>query len=378
VDEILAAINTGVNRIIISSPHKASNEYKKIVALPIKLKDREVLQFSFYTGDKVLHYNLAGGEIEAKLREIASLGYKQWEIDCGEHSFKLLVGKKGNFKRINEKTPSNFVPDLTHNRVKNHMLKDGEPLDMLIALGLMNKEGAVYKDKQKKFRQINKFLEIVDTVEAYVDNEAHILDFGCGKSYLTFAIYHYFNFILGKNVKITGVDLKEDVVAHCNELALKCGYENLQFYCGDVSKFEQIKDCDMMVTLHACDTATDFTLNYAVQNGVKVILSVPCCQHELFEQISSKALAPILKHGTLKERFSAILTDAVRGQLLESVGYRVNIMEFIDMEHTAKNIMIKAVKSSDGMDGEKLEATLRLCRRFSVEPTLYKLLERQL
>ncbi|MCL2564618.1 MAG: SAM-dependent methyltransferase [Defluviitaleaceae bacterium] len=371
----MAAVNAGVNRLIISNPHKAANECKKIVALPIKLKDREVLQFSFYTADKVFHYNLLEDEIEGKLREIEGLGYKQWEIDCGEGSFKLLVGKKGNFKRINIKNPPNFVADLAHNKVKNHILKEGEPLDILINLGLMNKEGTVYKDKQKKFRQINKFLEIVDTVEAYVDDEAHILDFGCGKSYLTFVIYHYFNFILGKNVKITGVDLKEDVVAHCNELAIKCGYENLSFHYGDVSKFEWIKDCNMMVTLHACDTATDFALNYALQNGVKVILSAPCCQHELFGQIKSEVFAPMLKHGILKERFSALLTDAVRGQLLEAMGYRVGIMEFIDMEHTAKNIMIRAVKISDRVDDEKLEAALMLCREFSVEPMLGKLLK---
>ena len=373
---MMTAINAGVNRIIISNPRNAANIYKKIVALPVKLKDREVLQFSFYAADKVLHHNLFGHEIERKLREIACLGYKQWEVDCGESSFRLLVGKKGNFKRINEKNPSGFVPDSAHNRVKNHIFKEGEPLPCLINLGLMNKEGKVFKDKQKKFRQINKFLEIVDTVAAYVADEAHILDFGCGKSYLTFALYYYLNIILGKNVKITGVDLKEDVVLHCNELAIKCGYDNLRFYCGNVNEFEQIKDCNMIVTLHACDIATDFALSYAVQNGVKIILSVPCCQHELFGQISSETLAPILKHGTLKERFSTVLTDAIRGQLLEAAGYRVSIMEFTDMENTAKNIMIRAVKIKDKADNEKLKDCLALCQEFSAEPTLYKLLER--
>jgi len=378
VDEIMAAIdsvNEGnpLSRIIISAPRSAANAYKKIVAIPIMLGDKEVLQFSFHTADKVFHYNLAGGYIRLKLEEVADLGYKQWEVDCGANSFKLLVGKKGNVVRINEAKPVKIAAPRDHNRSKNYVFKDGEAHELLIALGLMSKEGRVFADKQKKFRQINKFLEIMDSVVSHVPSGAHVLDFGCGKSYLTFALYYYLNFVLNKNVKITGLDLKEDVIKHCNDLAASLGYENLHFHCGDVGTFDMGSGCDMMITLHACDTATDFALNYAVKSGAKVIISVPCCQHELFSQIESTQLAPLLKHGILKERFSALLTDALRGQLLEALGYKVSIMEFIDMEHTAKNVMIRAVKMRDKIDKDKLRAYHELAGEFSAEMMLCKL-----
>jgi len=386
VDEIMSEADTasptlGIRRIIISNPRNASNIYKKIAAVPVSLKDGAVLQFSFYTANKVFHYNLYGENIREKLLEAAGLGYKQWEIEGNTFNFKLLVNKKGEYKRINLKSPLQLAKNTEpnpHNRVKNHILKEGEAFDFLIHLGLMNEDGQVYKDKQKKLRQINKFLEIAGNVATYVDDGAHILDFGCGKSYLTFALYHYLNFILDKNVKISGLDLKEDVVAHCNELSERCGYDNLRFYCGDAAKFNEfgsVGNTGMMVTLHACDTATDYALAYAVQNNVKVILSVPCCQHELFGQIKNETLAPVLKYGILKERFSALLTDTVRGQLLEAAGYSVSIMEFVDMDFTAKNVMIRAIKTKSDFDFEKFKSCYEFCNEFSVEPMLYRILE---
>ena len=332
------------------------------------------LQLSFHAADKVIHHNLNGEALRLKLDEIIQTGYKQWEVDCGAGSFKLLVGKKGNFKRIDTPKSAEGI-NFAHNRAKNHILRDTEPLDMFIKLGLMSKDGKVYSAKQKKFRQINKFLEIVDSIAEHVGNNAHILDFGCGKSYLTFALYHYFNFVLDKNVTITGLDLKKDVVEYCNTLAADCNYENLSFHCGDVKDFSAYKKCDMMISLHACNTATDFAIAHGILSGAKVILSVPCCQHELFGQIDNQQLAPILKHGILKERFASIMTDALRGQLLEVMGYRVSIMEFTGAEDTAKNIMIRAVKVRDAVDEGKLEDYYRLAREFSVEPVLYRLLE---
>ena len=386
VEEIIGPESAGsdsarhIRRIIISNPKNTAAVYKKIVALPVSLKDRQVLNFSCYAKDKVFHYNLTGEAVRAKLLEIAEMGYKQWEVKSSEGSFTLLVGKKGNYKRINLKnkeSPAEYLASNPHNRVKNHVLKEGGPLELLINLGLMNKEGRIFKDKQRKFRQINKFLEIADTIAPYVENGSHILDFGCGKSYLTFALYHYFNVAEGKSVKITGLDLKEDVVAHCNQLAKQMGYENLVFLQGDAARFNEFGETEkisMMVTLHACDTATDYALAYGVLADVKVILSVPCCQHELLGQIKNDTLKPLLKHGVLKERFSSLLTDALRGSLLEAAGYRVSIMEFIDIEQTAKNIMIRAVKTGGGADFEKLRAYLCLAGAFSAKPTLYKLL----
>jgi len=380
--EIMGAYEEGgISRITVSNPMRRSNIYKKIAALPITLKDGEVLQFSFYAADKVYHYNLKGDEIREKLSEIAHLGYKLWDVEDSHGSFKLLVNKKGSYKKImekNSKAHSVKAEPKPHNKVKNHILKEGLPLDFLIKLGVMNKEGQVFSHKQRKFKQINKFLEIVEDVAADVAVGSHILDFGCGKSYLSFALYYYLNIVLHKNVKITGLDLKKDVVAHCNELAADCAYDNLAFHCGDAADFTLLNTASkisMMVTLHACDTATDYALAFAVKNNIAVILSAPCCQHELFSQIKNETLAPFLKHGLLKERFASLLTDAIRGQLLEAFGYRVNIVEFIDAEHTAKNIMIRAVKTRGSIDYEKIEACKKLCDKFSASPMLYTLLE---
>ena len=373
--EIMEVINNdSFSRLIISSPRVASNIYKKVIAVPVIIKGRRLLQFSFYAMDKVVHHNLDGADISCKLVEIYALGYKQWEIDCGPLSFKLLVGKKGNFKKIVDPKNIDTTVSYAHNRSKNHILKDGEPQEVLIKLGLMSKDGKVFADKQRKFRQINKFLEIVQSIEVHIKKDAHILDFGCGKSYLSFALYHYFNLVLDKNVKITGLDLKKDVIEHCRTLAADCGYENLSFSHGDVKDFEGTFATDMIISLHACDTATDFALAYAVKSGAKVILSVPCCQHELFSQVNNERLNPILKHGALKEKFASLLTDAMRGQLLEALGYNVRLMEFVSAQDTAKNIMLRAVKTKEIVDYRKLKEYYALARDFSAEPALYGLL----
>jgi len=375
LDDVYEAINSeAFSRLIISSPRASSNIYKKIIATPLIIKNKRVAQFSFHAADKVVHYNLDGAEIRRKLEEIYELGYKQWEVECGADSFKLLVGKKGNYKKISESkeaAPINYE----HNRAKNYILKDGEPNELLIKLGLMAQSGKVYADKQRKFRQINKFLETLASVAENVPENAQILDFGCGKSYLSFALYHYFNFVLGKNVNVTGLDLKKDVIEHCARLSDELGYENLKFYCGDIAEFSGDRKIDMVITLHACDTATDYALFHAINAGAKVILSVPCCQHELFGQIDNELFAPILKHGALKEQFASLLTDALRGQLLEALGYEVSVMEFAGFEDTAKNLMIRAVKVRDGVSADKLRGYYSLAREFGAEVRLHRLLE---
>ena len=377
-ESIMELVSSAMKRMIISGPMRSACRYKKIEALPVLVKGEPCLQFSFYTGDKVFHFNaMDTWDIENQVKELLEEGYKQWEITCADKSAKILINKKGNFKIIESAQAHTIEENLSHNRQKNYAFKEGEALDMLIQLGLMNKDGKILADKQKKFRQINKFIEIVESVVNHIDEGAHILDFGCGKSYLTFALYYYLNTHLNKNVKITGIDLKEDVVAYCNKLAQDCGFDRLKFFCGDVSRFAMEQKCQMMVTLHACDTATDFALGYAAKNDVKIILSVPCCQHELFKQVENEGLSPMLKHGILKERFSALLTDAARGQLLESVGYKTSIMEFIDMEHTPKNIMIKAVRTKRGLNAKKLEQYRKMAQEYNINPTLFNLLEEE-
>lgn len=263
---------------------------------------------------------------------------------------------------------------LSHNRKKAYVLEEGIPVPFLVDLGVMTKEGKVVHARYDKFRQINRFLEFIEDILPQLsrDRENTILDFGCGKSYLTFAMYYYLKVLKGYAVRIIGLDLKEEVIRHCNELAKKYGYETLAFFCGDIASYEGVSQVDMVVTLHACDTATDYALAKAVSWGAKVILSVPCCQHQWNSQTRNQLMKPILKYGLLKERMSALLTDGIRAELLEHAGYRTQILEFIDMEHTPKNLLIRAVKQGQPKDNE---AEIRQILEFwQVEPELAKLL----
>lgn len=239
----------------------------------------------------------------------------------------------------------------------------------------MTKEGKIVRTRYDKFRQINRFLEFVEDILPQLPSgrEITILDFGCGKSYLTFAMYYYFCELKKLDVNIIGLDLKEDVIAICNGLAEKYGYKKLHFYQGDIASYTGRDEVDMVVTLHACDTATDYALEKAVKWNAKVILSVPCCQHELNRQIANKELYPIMDYGILKERMAALLTDGIRAKLLENAGYETQILEFIDMEHTPKNLLIRAVKCREG--SKKLPKELKACMEaYHVMPTLADLL----
>lgn len=272
---------------------------------------------------------------------------------------------------------SERLASLSHNRTKKYVLQEGVPVPFLVDLGVMTAEGKVVKSRYDKFRQINRFLEFIEDIlpELPTDREITILDFGCGKSYLTFAMYYYLHEINQYDVRIVGLDLKSDVIRRCNELSIKYGYEKLRFLEGNIADYTGADRVDMVVTLHACDTATDFALAKAVGWGAKVILSVPCCQHELNGQIQSDVLAPLMKYGLIKERFAALATDALRAEYLEREGYNAQILEFIDMEHTPKNILIRAVKT----DGKKENASvISACEEaLHVEPMIGKLLNQK-
>lgn len=243
----------------------------------------------------------------------------------------------------------------------------------MIDLGVMNEQGKIIHARYDKFRQINRFLEFIEDILPRLsrDREITILDFGCGKSYLTFAMYYYLRELKGYDVNIIGLDLKTDVIEKCNSLALRYGYEKLHFYHGDIADYEGVSCVDMVVTLHACDTATDYALAKAVEWGAEVILSVPCCQHEVNKQIKNEMLEPVLRYGILKERMSALITDAVRADLLESKGYDTQILEFIDMEHTPKNLLIRAVRTGKRSDQGKVE---KMLAALNIHPTLDRLL----
>ena len=246
-------------------------------------------------------------------------------------------------------------------------------MPFLVDLGVMNKEGKVHTHSYDKFKQINRFLEFIEDIlpSLQKDREVTILDFGCGKSYLTFAMYYYLKELKGYDVNIIGLDLKEDVIKKCSGLARKYGYEKLHFLQGDIADYEGVNKVDMVVTLHACDKATDYALAKAVEWDAEVILSVPCCQHELNYRIQNDLLEPVLKYGILKERMSALITDGIRAELLESEGYHTQILEFIDMEHTPKNLLIRAVKTGDKAPVAKLS---QMTDAFNGHLTLEKLL----
>jgi len=340
-------INDNLYQIILSNPQNREHA-EKIKIRPVCVKDKILFQETTYVGSKVLHENFSKEEMIERLLENFRFHFKQGELENKEFRGTVLVSKKG---RITVKIKRNILQDkeidLSHNRVKKYILEEGRPVPFLIELGVQSKDGRIIKAKYDKFKQINRYLEFIRDVLPILPKErtVNIIDFGCGKSYLTFAMYHYLKVLNKYDIRVIGLDLKEDVIANCNTLAEKFGYDDaLKFIRGDISTFEGDYRPDMVVTLHACDTATDYALEKAVRWGAKVILSVPCCQHELNKQIACKELEPVLKYGLLKERIAALLTDGIRANLLEQMGYDTQILEFIDMEHTPKNLLIRAVR----------------------------------
>ena len=340
---------------------------------PVLLKGGLAFQVTSYKGQQVFHENHTAEETAALLEADLAGRFKQLQIDTAAFEATVLSSKKGKLtirKKTHEKKEA---PVLSHNRKKRYVLEEGIPVPFLVDLGVQTKEGKVVASRYDKFRQINRFLEFIEDIWQILpkDRPVHIVDFGCGKSYLTFAMYYYLHEIKGLELEVTGLDLKKDVIAHCNELAARYGYEGLRFLHGDIADYTGTERADMVVTLHACDTATDYALAKAVKWGAKVILSVPCYQHEVNKQIQNDLLSPVLQYGLLKERMSALLTDGIRGQLLEMSGYRTQILEFIDMEHTPKNIMIRAIRQGKKADGAALETMMK---ELHVKPTLYGLL----
>lgn len=361
-------LNQSLVQIIISNSRNREVA-GKIHLRPVLVKEELVFQASEYKEKKVYHKNLVR---EDAIQQVLCWmeEYRQLEVVSQLGQATVLISKKGKITVKEKKAPACVKQiDLSHNRKKKYILDPEKKVEFLVDLGVQTKEGKIVHAKYDKFRQINRFLEFIEDIlpELPKDREVTILDFGCGKSYLTFAMYHYLKELKGYPVRIIGLDLKADVIEHCNELAEKYGYEGLKFFVGDIAQYEGVDAVDMVVTLHACDTATDYALDKAVKWGAKVILSVPCCQHELNKQIRNELLQPVLKYGLIKERMAALLTDALRAEILESKGYQVQILEFIDMEHTPKNILIRGVKKGSEKDGTDYRKVMEF---FGVSPTL--------
>ncbi len=338
--------NKLIYSVISNMKGKNDIEYKKVTIKPVQMKNTVLLQFEYHFEKKVIHKNLNNEEAISEIFSLLDNFSKQGVIYTTEADYQIFVNKK-NKVRILKNKPSRNKVDIRHNKKKNYIIQDGTPCPFLVKLGVMNENGNVHKKRYNKFRQINKFLEMVSDVVSNLnkDKTINIVDFGCGKSYLTFALYHYLVNMQGIDVNIVGLDLKEDVINLCSKLAIELNFDKLKFFKGDIKGFEGFDKVDMVVTLHACDTATDDALVKAVEWEADVILSVPCCQHELFNKIHNPVMKSMVKHGIIKERLSALITDSIRAEILEILGYSTQIMEFIDMEHTPKNILIRAVKS---------------------------------
>ena len=377
MDELRLLLQENLNNeflsAILSNPRDKA-QASKIRIRPLLKKGTVIFQIEVFRNNQAFHENLAAEEALGRILEYMG-NMRQMQLEAKGCSCVVLVSKKGKVtvKRKARKEMKETAA-LSHNRKKRYILEEGIPVPFLVDLGVMTPEGRVVNARFDKFRQINRFLEFIEDVlpELPRDRELTVLDFGCGKSYLTFAMYYYLHELKGYEIRIIGLDLKSEVIRKCNELSERYGYEKLRFLEGNIADYTGEERADMVVTLHACDTATDYALYRAVGWDAKVILSVPCCQHELNGQIKSELLSPVLGYGLIKERMAALVTDALRARYLEREGYQVQILEFIDMEHTPKNILIRAVKTGRRTGGEAIKA----CEEFlHVKPTLGRLLD---
>ena len=367
----------------VLSGQQEKNDFLKVKVRPILSGGKVLIQAEEFRGKQAFHKNLELKEASSYLTDLMEHSFKQAQVETEGWTGQMLVSKKGKASvKVKKKTETvqnstleaAWKKGLSHNRKKRYIIEEGTAVPFLVDLGVQTKEGKIVNSRYDKFRQINRFLEFIEDILPKLDKsrENVILDFGCGKSYLTFAMYHYLKELKGYPVRIIGLDLKDDVIKKCNDLARRYGYEKLSFYTGDIASYEGVDHVDMVVTLHACDVATDYALEKAVRWGAKVILSVPCCQHELNAQMENELLKPIFQYGIIKERTAALYTDALRAQILESVGYRTQILEFIDMEHTPKNLLIRAVKQGNPKDNKnELEAIMK---ELHIKPMLYHLL----
>lgn len=362
----------------LSNP-KNKDGVQKVKVRPILKKDVLYFQLESFRNNQAFHENVEEKKAcEILLKYMENM--RQMQMETQRAAYTILVSKKGKVTiKSKMKKGEKKQINMSHDRKKKYVLEEGVPVPFLQDLGVMTQDGKIVHAKFDKFRQINRFLEFIEDILPELDKgrELTILDFGCGKSYLTFAMYYYLHELKEYDIRIIGLDLKKDVIRHCNELSEKYGYEKLRFLEGDIADYTGVNKVDMVVTLHACDTATDYALHNAVCRGARMILSVPCCQHELNGQIASDKLKLITRYGIIKERFAALMTDAIRANLLESRGYKTQVLEFVDLSHTPKNLLIRAIKKRPALDNAgriALDEAKTLMEEFSLEPTLYSLL----
>lgn len=363
-------------KLVISKPASKDETCRKIVI------DRkgEYFQLSKYTGTQVFHENIPCGQLITRCAGLLDHDYLQLNAWSKEKEYSLSLSKKRKilFRAVPVKESARLAWNPSHNRKKQYILEEGQVIEPLVDMGIFTKDGKVVRSMYDKYRQINRFIELIDdVVKKQNRRRLNIIDFGCGKSYLTFVVYYYLTAVRNMEVNMVGLDLKEDVIRKCSEAAEKYGYSNLTFRLGDINGFSCPFDVDMVITLHACDTATDYALFNAVTWNAGMIFSVPCCQHELNQQIHSDNFSLFTRYGIVSERFCALMTDAMRANLLEYSGYNTQLLEFVDFEHTPKNILIRAIRNpqkSEGSREKALDEVRRAMEEYHVSPTLHRLL----
>ena len=361
-------------KLVISQPIDKDSEYKKITVSRMP----KFYQLAKFTQKQVFHENIAFEAIASRCAELCD-GFQQVFARSADKEIHVKISSKGKLSVKEKALKGETVSAVNeHNRRKQYLLPEGSVIAPLVDMGIFTKDGKVVQSMYDKYKQINRFIEIIDDSIRQQDyKKLNIIDFGCGKSYLTFIVYYYLTEVKKIDATIIGLDLKKDVIEKCNIAAEKYGYKNLRFELGDINGYNCPFDVDMVITLHACDTATDFALYNAINWGAKMIFSVPCCQHELNKQMTAENLSILNRYGIIQERFAALLTDSIRGNLLEYCGYKTQLLEFIDLAHTPKNILIRAVKkqSENTKSKEKALAEIETAiKEFNIKPTLYNLI----
>ncbi len=353
-----------------SGQDTATDSVEKIVVRPVDLKSERSFQFTFCEARRETHRNYSLDDAAEEIESLITSRFRRGHLFTAEFDFTVKVKASGKVRAHQFPPSKQKAASAEHNRQKHYLIADGTPCAFLEEIGVMTADGNVRKQKFDKFRQINRYLEFVEDVyESFPKTgPIRVVDFGCGKSYLTFALHHLLNRIHGRKVDIVGLDLKTEVVEHCNEIARKLNCDGLRFESGDMAGYSPLESVDLSVSLHACDTATDVALARAVEWDAKVIFAVPCCHHEVASKLKTDFLSPIMRRGILKERFAEMLTDSLRAELLEGCGYRTQVLEFISLEHTPKNILIRAIRDSAAKPFAIPDSVKTVRETFGLEP----------
>ena len=376
LDQVIKEIlENNIVKVVLSNSKES--KYKKIVVTKIE----HGYQAEKFTETQAFHENIKDNQLAVYCYTCMDTGFKQLNAWDNEYEYSIKISKKGKVFANKTKSSVSVKANSTNNRQKSYFLEEGTVIPPLVDMGIFSKNGKVIGSMYDKYRQINKFLQFIDeAIDKAALKKLNIVDFGCGKSYLTFVVYYYLTYVKKIDVTMTGLDLKEDVIKKCQAAAKRYGYDKLSFKVGDVAVYESDIPVDMVITLHACDTATDYALYHAIRWNTKIIISVPCCQHELNAQIESEDFSIMTRYGLLKERTAAIMTDAIRANLLEYCGYKTQILEFIDFTHTPKNLLIRGVKANiaKAHKDKLLHEVNALVKEYHLRPTLYELLKKEL